>query len=649
VIGLSFLHAREKKLLSILHKSNQWMRSSELASHLSVTSRTIGNDIRRINQLQKKPVILSSNQGYKLMDHDFVTKQIYQEDPKMIPHTQNERIFYLLRKMTTQDQIDVYDLSEEIYVSTSTIEKDLKKVQSLLDQISDIKIIKKGSTIYIHGYEKEKRALVSEILFQETKNSFFHLQNYQPYFSHYQLEFISEVVLSTTSKYDVLINDLSLVNLVVHIAITLDRVQDDNLIKDTDLSINPEAPEYKCAQDIANKLSIEYSIQIPEKEIIYLAYLIIGKKISNRHAHTSKSWSDAIKSKYTHIITRSLNKLESSFGVHLQDEELNLNLALHTKTAVERVQNGLLVKNPLLQDLKLNYPFIFEIAIFITNELYKEVGYAFSEDEIGYFALHVGTTYEKINQKNRNPLKVAIIHSKYFKEITEFIHRMEALYNLSINPIHVSTLYDQRKLNELEVDLILSTLPMDIELNFPIVQISPFFNQNDQSKFEKFMTEWNKQKQMELLRGYIDKYFHEDLFYKNLMFNDRFELIQYMGKELMQRNIVTQSYVESILKRESISPTSFASHFAIPHAMQMSANKTAIGTIILEKPIKWGDYHVHVVIVIVIKQKERKDFMLLYENLIPILTDQRKITELIKANDFHHFKAILLQEYVANP
>ncbi|WP_028776337.1 BglG family transcription antiterminator [Shimazuella kribbensis] len=646
---MSLLNAREKKLLSILHKKNQWMRSSELASHLSVTPRTIGNDIRKINQLQKKTVIASSNQGYKLLDHDFVTKQIYHDNSKIIPHTQNERIFYLLRKMMTQNHIHIYDLSEEIYVSTSTIEKDLKKVQSLLDQISDITIIKKGDNIYIQGYEKEKRALVSEILFQETKNSFFNLQNYQPYFPHYELEFISEVVLSITSKYDVLINDLSLVNLVVHIAITLDRVQDANLIKDTDLIISQEMPEYKCALDIGKELSLRYNIQIPEKEIIYLGYLIIGKKISNRSTHTSTPLNNALNTKYTPIIQRLLQKLESAFGVHLHDDELNLNLALHTKTAVERVQNGLLIKNPLLTELKSNYPFIFEIAIFITNELYKNIGYAFSEDEIGYFALHVGTTYEKINQQKRNSLQVAIIHSKYFKEITDFIHKMEELYHLSINPIHVSTLYDQRKLNSLEVDLILSTLPMDIELNIPIVQISPFFNQNDQAKFAKFMTEFHKQKQLQLLKTYIDQYFHEDLFYKNLLFEDRFELIQYIGNELIQRNFVSKSYVDSILKRENISPTSFASHFAIPHAMQMSANKTAIGTMILEKPIKWGDYAVHVVIVIVIKQEERKDFMLLYENLIPILTDRQKIAELTKAKDFQHFKTILLQEYVANP
>lgn len=648
VMGLSLLNEREKKLLSILYKHNQWMRSSELASHLSVTSRTIGNDIRRINQMQKKPIIASSNQGYKLIDRAFVSKQSNHEDQKIIPHTQNERIFYLLRKIMMKDQINIYDLSEEIYVSTSTIEKDLKRVQMLLNQTSYIKINKKGSHIYIHGNEKEKRALASEILFQETKNSFFNLQNYQPYFPNYQLEFISEIVLSITSKYDVLINDLSLVNLVVHIAITLDRVQDANLIGDTAaLSINQETPEYKCALDIANELSTKYNIQILEKEIIYLAYLIIGKKIFKHHARKSTPLNDALDSTYTHLITQLLKKLELTFGVDLHDAELNINLALHTKTAVERVRNGIFVKNPLLTELKLNYPFIFEIAIFIANELYKETGYAFSEDEIGYFALHVGTTYEKINQKKRNSLQVAIIHSKYFREITGFIHKIEELYKLSINPIHVSTLYNQKKLNGLEVDLILSTLPIDIDLDIPIVQISPFFNQNDQSKFEKFMTEFNKQKQLKSVKTYIDQYFHENLFYNNILFQDRFELIQYIGNEMIQRNLVSQSYVDSIMKRESISPTSFASHFAIPHAMQMSANKTAIATIILEKPITWGDYNVHLVIIIVIKQEERKDFMPLYESLIPILTDKQKIEELTKAKDFNHFKDVLLTEYVS--
>src|SRR4051794_11838991 len=106
VMGLSLLQAREKKLLSVLYKSNQWVKSSELASQLSVTSRTIRNDIRRINQIQKEPIISSSSHGYKLIDYAFVMKQIYKEDQKIIPNTQKERIFYLLRKMMTQDKIN---------------------------------------------------------------------------------------------------------------------------------------------------------------------------------------------------------------------------------------------------------------------------------------------------------------------------------------------------------------------------------------------------------------------------------------------------------------------------------------------------------------------------------------------------------------
>lgn len=642
-----YFNQRQRNLLAALAKNKNWIKGEELACTLYVSSRTIGNDVRYINQLHKEPIILSSHKGYKLIDTSFAQTDLNHDAHSLIPNTQNERIFYILKKMISHKEvIDIYDLANEIFVSTSTIEKDLKKIQDMLDRNTNICIKKKGNNICIQGIEKEKRALISEILFQETKNNFLDFQKYQTYFPNYSLDFICELVLSSTSNNGVFINDLSLVNLVVHIAITLDRIKDDNLVEDPDLDIERESPEYISAQQIANRLSEEYGISVPENEKIYLAYLIMGKKVINFNFENKEQIKKFVEPVYINLVKNIMNTLHHEYAIDLDDQEFLLNLAVHTKNAVSRIRNNYYAKNPLLSNLKLNYPFIFEIAVFITNEIYKQLDldYPFNEDEIGYYALHVGAAYEKLNKSKRNSVNMAIIHSRYFKQASDFIKKIEELYNQSINMFHVFSFYDLKKIKSLNVDMILTTLPVEIELDIPVVQVSPFFNQNDLNKVKQFMEEYNERKQMVLLEGYTNKYFSSRFFFKDISFRDRFELITFVADKMEKEKKVPSTFVDSVIKREKISSTSFSSHFAIPHAIHMSAYETVIGTVILEKPLKWGAYYVNVIILLAIKEEERKDFMVLYENLIPILTDEAKVAELAKSRDFQHFKEMLLRK-----
>ncbi|MCI9105827.1 MAG: PRD domain-containing protein [Lachnospiraceae bacterium] len=84
--------------------------------------------------------------------------------------------------------------------------------------------------------------------------------------------------------------------------------------------------------------------------------------------------------------------------------ELNPNilipLADHIAVAVERMQNGILLKNPFHGDIRVLYPEEFQIALKARDMVQEISGCALCQDEVGYIALHIraGRMDEKLEE-----------------------------------------------------------------------------------------------------------------------------------------------------------------------------------------------------------------------------------------------------------
>lgn len=64
-------------------------------------------------------------------------------------------------------------------------------------------------------------------------------------------------------------------------------------------------------------------------------------------------------------------------------------LADHIAVAVERMQNGILLKNPFHGDIRVLYPEEYRIAKESQQLIYHESGCMLCEDEVGYITLHI--------------------------------------------------------------------------------------------------------------------------------------------------------------------------------------------------------------------------------------------------------------------
>ena len=133
---------RRKRIVELLEQANDYLlTSAQLSSELTVSSKTIRNDIKELNsQLREYGIYIEAirGKGYVLKAenkeglHDFF--QSYTDDiSTRIPKTSEERTMYLLETFLYSTQyIKIDDLCEELFVSRSTLQNNLNSVRDIL-------------------------------------------------------------------------------------------------------------------------------------------------------------------------------------------------------------------------------------------------------------------------------------------------------------------------------------------------------------------------------------------------------------------------------------------------------------------------------------------------------------------------------------
>lgn len=81
---------------------------------------------------------------------------------------------------------------------------------------------------------------------------------------------------------------------------------------------------------------------------------------------------------------------EERLGIEL-NEHIRVQLADHISFAIEREQNGIHLKNKLLQEIKILYTEEFEIGLWATKHIEETCGVRMADDEAAFIALYIHT------------------------------------------------------------------------------------------------------------------------------------------------------------------------------------------------------------------------------------------------------------------
>lgn len=621
------------QLIDLLPRDS-FITSEEVASFFKVSSRTIRKWCKEVNNslagngggIEVKPRL-----GIRLVieNEEVFTaflKQISNVDNN-VPNSQEERVQYLLEYLlVSEEYVRLDDLSEQLYVSKSSLSNDLKIVKERLKEYNLILETKARYGMKVSGNEFDLRLCI-------TNNTSERLMEQAGYKtsgnSKNEIEAISKVLNDIFNKNQFKISDIAYQNLITHIFVSVKRLQnnDEIVLGTEELSALQQdyRNEYQLAKQISLGITEIFQQELPEVEVGYIAIHLASKKIIDlQHVRNENL---VITNEINQIVKKMLQTIYDFFKVDFRDDlELRMTLASHLVPLKVRISYDLNLKNPLLKEIKTRFTLAYTIAVqacdILKEQFHKEIG----EDEIGYFALHFNLALER--KKRKIDLKNILIVCSSGKGTAELlVYRFKIEFGNYLNKVDTSELYQLKKIDFKQYDYVISTVPIPIPIPIPILEVKYFLEDED---IQAIKSLFHKEQINSLM-----KYYDERLFFVDVDFRTKEEVLKFMVDEISRVKKVPKSFYSSVMKREKQAVTEFGNLVAIPHPNRALSQETFVAVAILKKPIIWEKRKVQFVYLMSIENNENKNLQLFYKVTGRLLINKTHVRNIIKQKDFY--------------
>lgn len=634
------MNKRQERIIKLLEDSGLWMTGKEISKIMNVSDRTIRSDIDTINRYYEKSLIESSlRNGYRI-NREVLSSLPLQITP-MIPQTPDQRYSFVLQELLRNKEVNLLDLQDQVFISGYTVDNDLKIIKEKLKPYDGLKIIRSKSTIQLKGDEQVKRKLYKDLLRQETEGNFLNLNGIVSLFHEFDLLRVKDKFEKILADYDYQIRGMSYPMLLMHIGVYIDRMMHHNYV-DTiiDVPVN-NSLEYQIAQDLFTQLSKELPIEYSDAEVRLLALLMMGKRSKN-YIDDIIEWNGQIYS-VSQLVDSMLQAIYQEYGINfLEDQDLQNGLVNHVRAFLERKKRKIGMENVYLSQIKKKYPLVFELGICAAKTLSTSIDSTISENEIGFMALHLGSAYEK--RYSSEKYRVLMLFPDEMKFRTFSIQKIERSFFERVAVVDLVSLFEETYVKRVRPDLILTTLPLKHELEIPTVQISPLVDQDDEGKVFSALNQLDKQRNKERFEHLILDLFEPAFFHTDVCADSKESILHQMCIPMEQADYVDAHFESSVLAREKLSSTSFQYGFALPHALNMEARQSCISVAILNQSVLWNEYPVRLVILLAIKDKDRKLLRVFFDWFTEVVSDSLKMSRLLQAKNREEFLECILED-----
>lgn len=580
---------RALNIIEILKNSHDPVSSLALSEEIGCSTKTIQSEIKDINKNGKDGKIISIRGiGYKI-EGSF--------DDIAIPSQylgNVDRIDYIIKNLinlTTKPEntVKLEELADSMYISVSTVKNDLKEVKSILKKYNISVVSKHKQGIAIQASEdditsfildicskKDNELNLKDFLSEKVSNNIFNLKN---------------IILNMLGREHLVLSDTEFKNLCSIIFIKLSRS-------------NQDESEF---------------IQAYIKDYIIQRELIMN--------------DDKNKEKIIRAINKFCKNLKIATSIDLsQDEIFETCLYNHINSIYKKMKLGINQYGVLPIDIRIKYPYAYELGKIAKKTIEEELGLKLDDEEISNIAVHVGGAIERSehNQKKK-VFKVIIVCVSGIGTSMLVKNKLEYLFEGKIEIVKIIPAYLIDYINVMEVDFIISTVDIKCE-RVPVITVSPLLNDNEVKIIEKFMKTGKMYKEVET-RDLFDR----NLFFTDLDFNTKEEVIEYMGSQLINQGVIDDEMKKSFFDREKIATTEIGHMVALPHGAngKILKNKIAVG--ILKNPIHWTLDDVRLVLILAIDKDEIFDYEKLFSTIYKQVGSVSKVIGICENKSYEKF------------
>ncbi len=635
------MQEKEIQVLNYLKNQTDWCTAANISVNLNYSIRSIKTYISYINANYPE-LVLSSRKGFLIRDKERLYS-LLNASASHIPQTAQSRQAYILKLLLLRQQTkDLNELAEELCISPVTLTNEISIIKGELTKF-DLVFRTKNNCAYIDGLEKNKKKMISHLIYSETKDNFSSLELIQTYLPNLDMKIIKHIITDKLLSNHYFIDDFSLTNFILHVGITMERSlenpssQEQN---DTCGNIPADSPIYKLLREICDNLEKYFPVRFTDGDFYNLALILMTRIVhENINQLEPSRLKEIVGVEIYDLMEMIQNKVRNVFYVNLNNQDFIIRFSLHLSNMMIRLENNIHLRNPQLLSIKNTYPYIYDVSVFIANLITKEKGYLLSEDEIAYISLHIGVLIEE-QKALRDKVKVLVLAPQYYSTHLRLVKKIHTVFEDSIILLGVITSLDELGLFS-DYDFIISTIPVNVCSSVPVARINNYFDNKDVSNIINILEDIKKARVKATLENKLKFIFKKELFFYNPDFKDQRDAIDFLSDALYKTGYVDLTFREKLYEREKISSSAYT-NIAMPHPLEMCSFSTAIAVSIHPAAIDWNRNKVNVVFMLAINEENRILFRDIFDLVTEIISSKKYFQSLLNTKTYEGFINLLI-------
>lgn len=510
-----------------------------------------------------------------------------------------DRRLVILERLLNKEHLSYQKLADEYWVSRSSIANDISYIKKIFAK-EGVSLTFDNSGTYFKGNEVQTQRILKRI----TLNNINNLKRIKILIDIDLLLKINDVLRKEMESKNIEIPESYMQSIVVSTLLIVQRGKNGHKINFEGHNqlgkLFLEFNKYPLVYELLKRLEDLDIYVFSSKEVQYLTYLIVGSGLKFFLKN------DTIPDSFREEIRNLIQRVSEGIQVDLtQDSRLEEDAIIHLYQLILRVEAHTTIVNPLLNEIKQNYPALYGIVWFALNDFCKPYQIDISEDEVGFIAIHFQAAIERTKELSKiifvcpNGIGTSSFVSAKIRRILP-----------EIDSIETTSIAKLKHLDLSDVDFIISTVDIK-ESRKPVVRISPMVTTRDMKRIMNYYIDviidnekyqFEKQDLPEKIKLLLSK----NIFFGDFQSKDEALNFLIENKYFSSKN-TKNKFINSIYEREEIQSTYLDNGFAIPHGNPKLVEETNISILVLDKPILWGNQKVDIIILLMIREEEVKE------------------------------------------
>ena len=619
----------------------------QLAQKLRVSDRTVRSSIAELSGfLENRGVALIAERGkgYQLAagDKAKVREILTGGGCGTGQEAQGDLVLELIR---LSGPVDMDELSDRLFMSRTALENELKQVRKELEESnSDLTLCRRKNKLWLEGSERSKRVLIGYHMDNRFHNPMsYDLIGYASYFPYDELMLVTDTVNAVLREKQIAVSDAGIVAIAVHVLISIKRMELGFTLQEPYLSDNEKAGctvEYGAAKEIFSALGKRFPVTANEYEYEALAYCIAFRRFFRTGRDSRKNIQEDVKAECLEAIREILQEIRELYLLDLtRDNDLFVSLAYHLQSTMDKSGYCQNYVNPILEDVRSRYPFVFDLAIHFRDRFFDRLGVSFNESETAYLAVHLGASMERLKIQNGAQKLKAVLVCHANPATSQFL--MAKILSLFGNQLYLCgpySVFDAYEIRQEKPDLIISTANFvsEWEEKIPIAYINLIPDAKDTKQLGRVIEEAARNA---LFRYEFADFFSQQFFYPMMEAENAAQVIHRIADDLTRAGIAQEGFKESIFQRETFSTTVLQNGIAMPHPNGFYSEKTTIAVATLPHPIEWGSASAQVVFMLAVKRGDQQFLRSFYELIVNLSESAEHVKRVLQVRNFDELLA----------